>query len=299
MKAGADLRHRDALAREILWRLQAGGIGVVAGEIADQGIAGLLAAHAADHLQRALAGEIVETGGERGDAEIDIARGGRHRDRLRRVEEFQFDIEPGFAEIALVLRDEHRRRRRQPQHADLGLQRVVGPRDRRAAPDRQAGPPAQAAANFVIRPPPRFSRVTLHRYYSPSGTLWSRPMKAPCCFKRLLQLFNRNVARNCVARQRQRRGGAGRLPHRKAGAGDPRRRLAVMGHRGAAAGHQQIVDAFGHQHAIRQFVEAARFRDRRKLEDHVAGDMRSIGQPLTPMESSNEAQPSTSSPDSM
>ena len=95
VKAGAGLRHRDALAGEILWRLQPGGIGVVAGEIADQGIAGLFAAHAADHLQRALAGEIIEPGGEGGDAEIDIARGGRHRDRLRGVEEFQLDIEPG------------------------------------------------------------------------------------------------------------------------------------------------------------------------------------------------------------
>src|SRR5581483_9184862 len=64
MKAGADLRHRDAFAREILGRLQSGGPGIVTGEIADQGIAGLLAAHAADHLQGALAGEIVEARGE-------------------------------------------------------------------------------------------------------------------------------------------------------------------------------------------------------------------------------------------
>jgi len=46
-----------------------------------------------------------------------------------------------------------------------------------------------------------------------------------------------------------------------------------MGHRGAAAGHQEIVYALGHQHAIRQFVEAARVRDRRKLEDDVTRDM--------------------------
>src|SRR3954463_11565638 len=109
VKGGADLRHRHALAREVLWRLQAARIGVVAGEIADQGIAGLLAAHAADHLQHALAGEIVETGGEGGDAEIDVAGGGGHRDRLRRIEEFQLDVEASLAEIALVLRDEDRR----------------------------------------------------------------------------------------------------------------------------------------------------------------------------------------------
>jgi hypothetical protein len=52
-----------------------------------QGIAGFLAAHAADHLQRALAGQIVKPRGEGGDAEINVARRGRHRNRLRRVEE--------------------------------------------------------------------------------------------------------------------------------------------------------------------------------------------------------------------
>ncbi|MFK4511252.1 hypothetical protein ABIF81_006430 [Bradyrhizobium daqingense] len=106
VKARSDLRHCHALAREILRRLEAGRIGVVAGEIADQGIARLLAAHAPDHLQRALAGEIVETGGEGGDAEIDVSRGGGDGDRLRRIEEFQLDLQTGLTEIALVLRDE-------------------------------------------------------------------------------------------------------------------------------------------------------------------------------------------------
>src|SRR5947209_14551342 len=55
---------------EVLRRFQSGCVGIVAGEIADQGITGLLAAHAADHLQHALAGEIVESGRESGDAEI-------------------------------------------------------------------------------------------------------------------------------------------------------------------------------------------------------------------------------------
>jgi hypothetical protein len=48
---------------------------------------------------------------------------------LRRIEKFQLDIEPGFAEIALILRDEHRRRGRQAEHADLRLQRIIGPRN--------------------------------------------------------------------------------------------------------------------------------------------------------------------------
>src|SRR6266446_103992 len=101
MKAGADLRDRDAFSREILRRLQTRGIGIIAGEIADQRIARPLAAHAADHLQRALAGEVIEPRGEGGYPKIDIARGGRNRDRLRRIEEFQFDIESGLAEVAL------------------------------------------------------------------------------------------------------------------------------------------------------------------------------------------------------
>src|SRR5258708_37770883 len=116
MKAGADLGYRDALSREIPRRFQARGIGVVAGEIADQGIARLLAAHAADHLQRALAGEVIKPRCERGYPKIDIARGGRDRNRLRSIEELKFDIETGLMKIALVLRDEHRGRRRQPEH---------------------------------------------------------------------------------------------------------------------------------------------------------------------------------------
>src|SRR6266404_7522160 len=104
MKAGADLCHRDALSREIPRRFQTPGIGVIASEIADQGIARLLAAHAADHLQRALAGKVIESGGEGGYPKIDIARGGRDRDRLCGIEEFQLDNETGLSEIALVLR---------------------------------------------------------------------------------------------------------------------------------------------------------------------------------------------------
>src|SRR3954452_13046079 len=91
--------------------------------------------------------------------------------------------------------------------------------------------------------------------------------------QRFLQLFNRDVTRDPVSGERQRSGGTGGLPHHETGTGDPGRRLALMGHRGAAAGDQQIVDAFGHQHPVRQLVIAARFRDRREGEDDVAGDM--------------------------
>jgi hypothetical protein len=48
--------------------------------------------------------------GERGDTEIDVARGGGDRDRLCGIEELQLDVEPGITKITLVLRDEDRRR---------------------------------------------------------------------------------------------------------------------------------------------------------------------------------------------
>src|SRR5215468_416855 len=72
------------------------------------------------------------------------------------------------------------------------------------------------------------------------------PDEGALLFQLLLQLFGGDVSRNRIARQRQRGGTAGGFPHRKAGAGDPRRRLPVMGHRSAAAGNKQIVEALRH-----------------------------------------------------
>src|SRR5947209_20588310 len=84
-----------------------------------------------------------------------------------------------------------------------------------------ANRPASASrANFVIPFPPPFLQ--------PLGHVLVPPDESAVLLQRLLQLFYRNVAWNRVARQRQRRRGAGRLPHRKAGAGHPRRRLALM-----------------------------------------------------------------------
>ncbi len=68
------------------------------------------------------------------------------------------------------------------------------------------------------------------------------------------------------------------------------------------AGHQQVVHAVGYQHAVRQLgcTKPRLVRNRRPLEYHVArARSASFGQPLTPIVSSNEAQPSTSSPVSM
>src|SRR5437762_13567006 len=103
MKAGAGLGHRHALAGEIAGRFEPTGIGIIAGEIANEGIARLLAAHAANHFQRALAREIIKTGGDTSDAEIDIARCGGDRHGLRAAEKFQFDSETALAKIALAL----------------------------------------------------------------------------------------------------------------------------------------------------------------------------------------------------
>src|SRR5277367_5687197 len=64
----------------------------------------------------------------------------------------------------------------------------------------------------------------------PFGHALIPPDKGAVLLQRLFQLFRRNVARNRIAGKRQRGGGAGGLAHRKAGAGDPRRRLPVMGH---------------------------------------------------------------------
>src|SRR3981189_2499874 len=59
------------------------------------------------------------------------------------------------------------------------------------------------------------------------------PNKSPLLFQLVLQFTHGNVTRDGVATERQRRRGARGFAHHKTGAGDPRRRLAVMGHRGA------------------------------------------------------------------
>src|SRR5262245_45577491 len=52
------------------------------------------------------------------------------------------------------------------------------------------------------------------------GHLLIPPDEGALLFQLLLQLFGGDVSRNRIARQRQRGGTAGGLPHRKAGAGD-------------------------------------------------------------------------------
>src|ERR1700731_2937888 len=64
------------------------------------------------------------------------------------------------------------------------------------------------------------------------------PEKTPLPFQLLLQFFHLDITPHRVAIERQCRRRSRGLAHRKARAGNPRRRLAVMGHRGAAPGHQ-------------------------------------------------------------
>ena len=64
-----------------------------------------------------------------------------------------------------------------------------------------------------------------------------------------------------------------RFAHDKAAAGHPRRRLALMAHRGAAAGDQEIAHAWRYQHAVGQVVEAAR-TCLGPAPHHIARDMR-------------------------
>jgi len=118
------------------------------------------------------------------------ARGGRHRDRLRRVEEFQFDLEAGLAEIALVLRDEYRRRT-----MTAGSTPILA----FSASSARAIPPADIAsmaatarrANPVIR--------FLRNLSQPLRYGLAAADKGALLLQRLLQLFNGNVAWNRVA----------------------------------------------------------------------------------------------------
>ena len=89
-----------------------------------------------------------------------------------------------------------------------------------------------------------------------------------------MQFVDRNIrAAGAIARKRKVRGGAGGLAHDEAAAADARGRLALMRHRGAAPGHQQVVEAGRHQHAIGQVVEAARAGNVGPAPDHVARHM--------------------------
>src|SRR4029453_18563236 len=81
------------------------------------------------------------------------------------------------------------------------------------------------AHDLIRKPVPTFRDHALKAL----GHFLVPPDEGALLFELCLQLFGRNVSRNRIARQRQRRCYARRLPHGKAGAGDPSRRLPVMG----------------------------------------------------------------------
>src|SRR5437763_4128219 len=102
MEARPDLRDADAFPFNIPQRFEARARWLRRREISHERKARHIAALAGDDRDRALSGEIKQAARERGDADIDIARGGRHGDRLRRVEKLQLDIDSGVAKVTAI-----------------------------------------------------------------------------------------------------------------------------------------------------------------------------------------------------
>ena len=100
------MRNADALAVNVLQRFEARAGRLRRRQIGHQRKARDVAALARDYRHRALARKIEQAASEGGHADIDIARCSRNGDWLRRIEELQFNIESGFAEIAAVGGDE-------------------------------------------------------------------------------------------------------------------------------------------------------------------------------------------------
>jgi hypothetical protein len=116
------------------------------------GDARFLLQRAADHPDRTAIGQRDQRAGHRGDAVIHIARGDRHRHRLRGIEEPQFDVEPGIGEIAPFQRDIAAGMAGQPQRAHH--HRRVGER-RAGQPAGRGGGPAhgrQGLASVHLHP---------------------------------------------------------------------------------------------------------------------------------------------------
>jgi hypothetical protein len=82
-------------------------------------ITGLFPALGSNGFQSALAGQIVETRGEAGDAGIDITRHDRHGDRGGCLKIFQFDVESLFSKVTHILGDEQGTAGYKPERADI------------------------------------------------------------------------------------------------------------------------------------------------------------------------------------
>ena len=198
---GAGGGHADALAGEILDRAHARVPRRLGDGDGDQRVARLLRALRRDHLQPALGGEVVEARGEGGHAEVGVARDDGERRLGRGGEVLDREIEARLLEPALLLRDEHRPRRGEPQQRDRRLGQILGLRrahERRRHDAGQRRPTGQtftehprlpfSGAEFTVIP--RRSRGTLsaakirHFLLMPQNTVTgARSWRAPrrCC----------------------------------------------------------------------------------------------------------------------
>src|SRR5262249_21569608 len=117
-------RQRDRMAGDILERGQSRLVSALRGKIALGTEAGRLAMKPGDDADLAVTGKIVETCGEAGDADRDVARCDRDGDRLAGAEIRELDLEILGREIAALQRDIDRSRRAHFQNANfdrLGL----------------------------------------------------------------------------------------------------------------------------------------------------------------------------------
>ena len=112
------------MAGKFRGRGQAGGIGFLGDQDGRALVAALLVQPAADHLQRALLGEVEEAAGQRGDADIDVARYRGRGDRLRGLEEAECEVDALVTEVAAFLGDVERRGRERVEQAKT--QRIGG-----------------------------------------------------------------------------------------------------------------------------------------------------------------------------
>ncbi len=108
----------EAMARQLVDAGQAVIEGLVGCQDGGPFVAFLLVQAAADDFQRALFGQVEEAAGQRGDADIDVARNRRGGDRLGGFEEAERQVDAFVAEIAALLRDVERRGRQGVQQPE-------------------------------------------------------------------------------------------------------------------------------------------------------------------------------------
>ena len=146
MEGGADLGHRQRLALQLRRLREPGLIGLLGRQEGHAVDILALVQHAADGLDRALAGKVDETAGDARDGEIRVARGHRNRGRRGGLEEPEFDVQAFLLEIAPFEGDEAGAVRGEAQGADHQL--VGGDRrlcNSRCCNDRGGGAEKRAA----------------------------------------------------------------------------------------------------------------------------------------------------------